>query len=91
MVYEVYDLIVEGLNVGCELGLFKVGGKGDKCVEVLCIVEIFCVNVVDLMLESFVFEIIGMFEKLDVFVDLMCLLGLLDMVCIGVVVLVCGV
>lgn len=90
-VYEVYDLIVEGLFVECEFGLFKVVGEGDKCVEVMCLVDIFCVNVVDMMFESFVFEFIGVLEKIDVFVDFMCLFGFVEVVCIGVVVFVCGV
>lgn len=91
LVIDVYDLIVEGFSVECELGLFKVIGKGEQWVEVFCFVDIFCVNVVDIMLESFVFELIGILEKIDVFVELMCLLGLVEIVCIGVVVLLCGV
>ncbi|MTH64429.1 acetolactate synthase small subunit [Paracoccus shanxieyensis] len=90
-VHEVHDLTVEGPNVGRELGLFKVGGKGDKRVEALRIAEIFRANVVDSTLESFVFEITGTPEKLDAFADLMRPLGLSDMARTGVAALARGV
>lgn len=77
--------------VECELVFVKVKGMGDKRIEVFWVFEVFCVCVIDMILELFVFELIGVLLKLDVFVELMCLLGLVDVLCIGVVVIVCGV
>ncbi|MDN3710918.1 acetolactate synthase small subunit [Paracoccus cavernae] len=83
-VHEVHDLTVEGRSVERELGLFKVRGQGEKRVEALRIAEIFRANVVDLTLESFVFEMTGTSEKLDAFADLMRPLGLIDLARTGV-------
>lgn len=83
-VHDVHDLTVEGPSVERELGLFKVGGKGEKRVEALRIAEIFRANVVDSTLESFVFEMTGTPEKLDAFAELMRPLGLTDLARTGV-------
>ena len=74
-VHEVSDLTVEGPFVSRELALIKVVAKGDHRVEALRIAEIFRCNVVDSTLESFVFELTGMPEKIDAFTDLMRPLG----------------
>lgn len=74
-VHEVSDLTVEGPFVARELSLIKVIAKGEHRVEALRIAEIFRANVVDSTLESFVFEITGMPEKIDAFCDLMRPLG----------------
>lgn len=74
-VHEVADLTVEGPFVSRELALIKVVAKGDHRVEALRIAEIFRCNVVDSTLESFVFELTGMPEKIDAFTDLMRPLG----------------
>ncbi|MFT4014251.1 MAG: acetolactate synthase small subunit [Paracoccus sp. (in: a-proteobacteria)] len=89
-VHDVHDLTVEGPSVERELGLFKVGGKGEKRVEALRIAEIFRANVVDSTLESFVFEMTGTPEKLDAFAELMRPLGLTDMARTGVAALARG-
>lgn len=90
-VHEVHDLTVEGASVERELGLFKVGGSGEKRVEALRIAEIFRANVVDSTLKSFVFEISGSPSKLDAFADLMRPLGLMDIARTGVAALPRGV
>ncbi len=74
-VHEVSDLTVEGPFVSRELALIKVVAKGEHRVEALRIAEIFRCNVVDSTLESFVFELTGMPEKIDAFTDLMRPLG----------------
>ena len=68
--HEVHDLTVEGPSVERELGLFKVS-QGRKSASRRCVAGIFRASVVDLTLESFVFEITGTPEKLDAFADLM--------------------
>lgn len=90
-VHEVHDLTVEGDSVERELGLFKVRGQGEKRVEALRIAEIFRANVVDLTLESFVFELVGTPSKLDAFAELMRPLGLSDLARTGVAALARGV
>ena len=90
-VHEVHDLTVEGPTVERELGLFKVGGQGEKRVEALRIAEIFRANVVDSTLESFVFELVGPSGKLDAFAELMRPLGLSELARTGVAALARGV
>ncbi|OAN69876.1 acetolactate synthase small subunit [Jannaschia sp. EhC01] len=74
-VHEVSDMTVEGPFVARELSLIKVIAKGEKRVEALRIAEIFRANVVDSTLESFVFEMTGMPDKIDAFCELMRPLG----------------
>ncbi|GAB5446476.1 acetolactate synthase small subunit [Gymnodinialimonas sp.] len=74
-VHEVADMTVEGPFVARELSLIKVIATGEKRVEALRIAEIFRANVVDSTLESFVFEMTGMPDKIDAFCDLMRPLG----------------
>ena len=83
-VHEVHDLTVEGPSVERELAMFKVIGKGDSRVEALRLADIFRANVVDNTLESFVFEITGVPDKIDAFADLMRPLGLADVARTGV-------
>lgn len=83
-VHGVNDLTVEGPSVERELAMFKVAGKGDKRVEALRLADIFRANVVDSTLESFIFEITGVPDKIDAFADLMRPLGLVDVARTGV-------
>ncbi|ALG90540.1 MAG: acetolactate synthase small subunit [Confluentimicrobium sp.] len=89
-VHEVHDLTVEGPSVERELALFKVAGQGDKRIEALRLAEIFRANVVDSTLESFVFEMTGMPQKIDAFADLMRPLGLIEVARTGVAALARG-
>ncbi|MGC1496724.1 MAG: acetolactate synthase small subunit [Sulfitobacter sp.] len=83
-VHKVNDLTVEGPSVERELAMFKVVGKGDNRVEALRLADIFRANVVDSTLESFVFEITGVPDKIDAFADLMRPLGLVDVARTGI-------
>ena len=83
-VYEVHDLTAEGPSVQRELALIKVTGKGEARIEALRLAEIFRANVVDSTLESFVFEMTGIPEKIDAFADLMRPLGLREIARTGV-------
>ena len=83
-VHAVHDLTSDGPSVQRELALFKVTGKGDARIEALRLAEIFRANVVDSTLESFVFEMTGMPEKIDAFADLMRPLGLREIARTGV-------
>ncbi|MEM6887763.1 MAG: acetolactate synthase small subunit [Pseudomonadota bacterium] len=83
-VREVHDLTVEGASVERELAMLKVVGQGDKRVEALRLADIFRANVVDSTLESFVFEITGVPDKIDAFADLMRPLGLAEIARTGV-------
>ncbi|WP_227269646.1 acetolactate synthase small subunit [Roseobacter weihaiensis] len=83
-VHDVHDLTVEGASVERELAMFKVVGQGDKRVEALRLADIFRANVVDSTLESFVFEITGVPDKIDAFAELMRPLGLTEVARTGV-------
>jgi acetolactate synthase-1/3 small subunit len=83
-VHDVHDLTVEGKSVERELAMFKVVGTGDKRVDALRLADIFRANVVDSTLESFVFEITGVPDKIDAFADLMRPLGLAEVARTGV-------
>jgi len=89
-VHEVHDLTVEGPAVQRELALFKVAGRGEARIEALRLAEIFRANVVDSTLESFVFEMTGMPEKIDAFAELMRPLGLREIARTGVAALARG-
>jgi len=90
-VHEVHDLTAEGPSVQRELALLKVAGTGAHRVEALQLAEIFRANVVDSTLESFVFEMTGIPDKIDAFADLMRPLGLVEIARTGVAALSRGV
>ncbi|MEM7269412.1 MAG: acetolactate synthase small subunit [Pseudomonadota bacterium] len=83
-VHDVHDLTVEGPAVERELALVKVSGAGEKRVEAMRTAEIFRARVVDSTIESFVFEVTGDPAKIDAFVDLMTVLGLVEVARTGV-------
>ncbi len=83
-VHEVHDLTAEGPCVQRELALVKVLGKGEQRIEALRLAEIFRAKVVDSTLESFVFEMTGIPEKIDAFADLLRPLGLKEVARTGV-------
>ncbi|MEO1551402.1 MAG: acetolactate synthase small subunit [Pseudomonadota bacterium] len=83
-VHSVNDLTVEGASVERELALVKVAGTGDKRVEAMRSAEVFRAQVVDITLESFVFELTGTPDKIDAFVVLMKPLGLIEVSRTGV-------
>ena len=89
-VHDVHDLTVEGPSVERELAIIKVVGEGDKRVEALRLADIFCANVVDSTLNSFIFEITGAPDKIDAFADLMRPLGLAEVARTGVAALLRG-
>ncbi|MCY4444958.1 MAG: acetolactate synthase small subunit [Rhodobacteraceae bacterium] len=84
-VYEVHDLTIEGPSVEREMALLKVRGHGKKRVEALRLADIFRAKVVDSTLESFIFEITGVTEKINKFSELMEPLGLVEIARTGVV------
>jgi acetolactate synthase-1/3 small subunit len=90
-VHNVEDLTMEGRSVEHELALVKVAGNGDKRVEALRIADIFRARAVDCTKDSFIFEIVGKSSKVDAFVELMKLLGLIDVSRTGVVAISRGV
>jgi acetolactate synthase-1/3 small subunit len=84
-VHSVHDLTLECKHIERELALIKVRSTGDERVEALRIADIFRARVVDTTRESFVFEITGISEKIDTFVELMRPLGLINIARTGVV------
>lgn len=84
-VYLVNDLTTDGPSVERELALLKVRGQGAQRVEALRLADIFRAKVVDSTLESFVFEITGVPEKVDAFADLLRPLELVEVARTGVV------
>ncbi len=83
-VHRVADLTVEGPSVEREMALVKVNAIGDKRVESLRIADIFRARVVDATSESFVFEMTGVTDKINAFLDLMVPLGMVDVSRTGV-------
>ena len=90
-VHKVHDLTDEGPFVAREMALIKVVGTGEKRMEALRIADAFHARVMDATQESFVFELTGMTEKLDAFLDLMRPLGLAEVSRTGVVAMARGV
>jgi len=90
-VHRVADLSREGPHLAREMALIKVVGTGEKRMEALRIADAFRARVMDATQESFVFELTGMTEKLDAFLDLMRPLGLAEVSRTGVVAMARGV
>jgi acetolactate synthase I/III small subunit len=90
-VHRVADLSREGPHLAREMALIKVVGVGEKRMEALRIADAFRARVMDATQESFVFELTGMTEKLDAFLDLMRPLGLAEVSRTGVVAMARGV
>lgn len=70
-VLKVVDFI-EGMYIECEFMLIKVV----ICIELVCVevkwnFDIFCVCIVDVNVNNYIIEIMGIIDKLDVFVMIM--------------------
>lgn len=89
-VYAVTDLTVTGRHVERELALVKVASTGDARVEALRMADLMGARVVDVTLESFIFEIAESQSQIDDFVELMRPLGLVEVARTGVAALPCG-
>ena len=83
-VHKVADLTIEGPHVERELALVKVASTGERRVEALRMAELIGARVVDVTLESFVFELADVSEHIDDFVELMRPLGLVEIARTGV-------
>jgi acetolactate synthase-1/3 small subunit len=83
-VHNVKDLTVAGNPISRELALLKVSGKGEKRVEALRLAEAFRAKIVDAGTEHFAFEITGRTSKIDNFITLMQLLGLVEVARTGI-------
>ncbi len=83
-VHGVHDLTVEGAHVERELALLKVLATGEHRVEALRMAELMGARVVDVTLESFVFELAQSSDEIDGFIDLMRPLGLAEVTRTGV-------
>ena len=84
-VHRVRDLTDEGPHIERELALIKVAGTGEKRIESLRIADIFKARIVDVTLNSFVFELTGTAEELNDFIGIMSQLGMVDVSRTGVV------
>ncbi|MEM9783805.1 MAG: acetolactate synthase small subunit [Pseudomonadota bacterium] len=89
-VHGVNDLTALGSHLERELALVKVASTGDKRVEALRMADLMDARVVDVTLESFVFEIANTSEQIDAFVELMRPLGLVEVARTGVAALMRG-
>lgn len=83
-VHDVHDLTVEGAHLERELALIKVVARGEPRVEALRMADLIGARVVDVTLESFVFEVARTTEEIDAFIDLMRPLGLTEITRTGV-------
>jgi acetolactate synthase-1/3 small subunit len=89
-VRKVHDLTDEGPFVEREMALFKVVGKGEHRIEALRLADIFRARVIDSTIESFVFEMTGVADKLNAFIELMEPLGLVEVSRTGAVAIARG-
>lgn len=89
-VHKVTDLTDNGPFVERELALVKVAGIGEHRIEALRLADIFRAKVVDTTVESFIFEITGPSDKVDIFIGLMRKLGLIEVGRTGIVGMVRG-
>jgi len=83
-IHDVHDLTVEGAHLERELALIKVVARGEPRVEALRMADLIGARVVDVTLESFVFEIARTSEEIDAFINLMRPLGLTEITRTGV-------
>jgi acetolactate synthase I/III small subunit len=84
-VHRVIDLTTAGPALQRELAMVKVRGKGEQRMEALRLADAFRARVIDATNESFVFEITGASDKIESFINLMLLLGLVEVSRTGVV------
>ncbi len=89
-VYKVLDLS-EGPHLARELALIKVIGTGERRAEALRLADAFRARVIDATTESFTFELTGVTDKLDAFLDLMRPLGLAEVSRTGVAAIARGI
>ncbi len=83
-VHDVHDLTVEGSHLERELALIKVIATGEHRVEALRMAGLLGARVVDVTLDSFVFELAQASGEIDSFVELMRPLGLAEVTRTGV-------
>lgn len=85
-VARVTDITLSPSGLERELALIKVEAKtgSDERVEALRVSEIFRARVLDVTLESFIFELTGSSSKIDQFIELMEPLGLVQVSRTGV-------
>lgn len=83
-VHDVHDLTVEGAHLERELALVKVIATGERRVEALRMADLLGARVVDVTLDSFVFELAQTSGEIDSFVELMRPLGLAEITRTGV-------
>ena len=84
-VYRVIDLSTGGPAISRELAMVKVRGTGDQRMEALRLADAFRARVIDATTESFVFEITGVSDKIESFINLMLPVGLVEVSRTGVV------
>ncbi len=84
-VHRVVDLTTAGPALQRELAMVKVRGRGEQRMEALRLADAFRARVIDATNESFVFEITGVSDKIESFVNLMLPLGLVEVSRTGVV------
>jgi acetolactate synthase-1/3 small subunit len=83
-VHDVHDLTVEGAHLERELALIRVESTGERRVEALRMAELMGARVVDVTLDSFVFELAQTSSEIDAFITLMRPLGMTEVTRTGV-------
>jgi acetolactate synthase I/III small subunit len=83
-VHRVLDLTTSGPSIERELALVKVRSKGEQRMEALRLATAFGAKPVDATLESFVFEITGSTDDVERFINLMSVIGLVEVSRTGV-------
>ena len=83
-VHSVNDLTLTVRAIERELAMIKVRGKGENRVEAMRLADAFRAKVIDATTESFIFELTGAPRKIDDFVELMRVIGLVEVSRTGV-------
>lgn len=73
-----------------EIVFIKICCELDQCIEILQIVEQYYVKIVDYGIDLLMVCILGLSDKLDVFVVFMYQFQIVEMVCLGKILMVCG-
>ena len=77
-VHQVVDLTIDKPSIQREMALVKVAGTGEKRVEAMRIAQAYFAKPVDVTHTSFIYEITGSPTKINSFIEMMQILGLVE-------------
>jgi len=83
-VHRVVDWTIDKPSIQREMALVKVAGTGESRVEAMRIAQAYLAKPVDVTHTSFIFEITGSPQKINSFIEMMQILGLVEVSRTGV-------